>query len=175
MIFYNGSFDLKVASYCVKKCVEFFAIVPENPKKPRRVLARVSWTKPQEGWVKLNSDGSVVGNSKKAGGEAMLRCSNGDLVAGCLRKLGNTSCTLAELWALRDGPLLAKQLNLENICVDMDAEFLVYLLSNTTVVNLSFQPLLSNCRNLMKTFLNCIVTHVFREANKCVDILASGK
>ena len=125
--------------------------------------------------MKLNSDGSVVGNSKKASGGAVLRCSNGNLVAGCLRKLENTSCILAELWVLRDGLLLAKQLNLENICVDMDAEFLVYLLSNTTVVNLSFEPLLSNCRNLMKTFLNCIVAHVFREANRCADILVSGK
>ena len=46
VIFCNGSFDPKVASYYVKKGAEFFAIVLENPKKPRRVLARVSWTKP---------------------------------------------------------------------------------------------------------------------------------
>ena len=87
MIFYDGSFDPKVASQCVKKGVEFCAIVLENPNKSRRVLARVSWTKPQEGWVKLNSDGSVVGNSKKVGGGATLRCCNRDWVAGCLRKL----------------------------------------------------------------------------------------
>ena len=37
--------------------------------------------------MKLNSDGSVVGNSKKVGGGATLRCSNRDWVAGCLRKL----------------------------------------------------------------------------------------
>ena len=41
VIFYNGSFDLKVTGYYVKKGVEFFAIVPENPKKPRRVLKGV--------------------------------------------------------------------------------------------------------------------------------------
>ena len=37
--------------------------------------------------MKLNSDGSVVGNSKKVGGGATLRCCNRDWVAGCLRKL----------------------------------------------------------------------------------------
>ena len=121
--------------------------------------------------MKLNSDGSVVGNSKKVGGGATLRCSNRDWVAGCLRKLGNTSCILAELWTLKDGLLLAKQLSLENICVNMDAEFLVYLLSNTIVVNLSLEPLLFDCRKLMKTFLNCTVAHVFREANRCADRL----
>ena len=114
----------------------------------------------------------MLGNSKKASEGAVIRCSNGDWIAGCLRKLGNTSCILAELWALRDGLLLAKQLSLDNICVDMDAEYLVYLLSNTTVVNLSLEPLLSYCRNLMKRFLNCIVAHVFREANRCADRLA---
>ena len=55
--------------------------------------------------------------------------------------------------------------------MDMDAEFLVYLLSNTTVVNLSLEPLLSDCRNLMKTFLNCTVAHVLREMNRCADRL----
>ena len=56
--------------------------------------------------------------------------------------------------------------------MDMDAEFLVYLLSNTIVVNLSLEHLLSNCKNLMKTFLNCTVVHVFLEANRCTDRLA---
>ena len=163
---------MKLAGQCIKKGAEFFAIVPENPIKPSRVLTWVSWTKPQEGLVKLNLDGSAVGNSKKVGGGAVIRCSNGDWIAGCLRKLGNTSCILAELWALRDGLLLAKQLSLDNNCVDMDAEYLVYLLSNTFVVNHSLEPLLSDCRNLMKTFLNCTVAHVFREANKCADRLA---
>lgn len=101
----------------------------------------------------------------------MLRCNNGDWIAGCLRKLGNTSSNLAELWALRDGLYLAKQLNLENIRIEMDAEFLVYLLSNLFVDNLSLEPLLSNCKNLMKTFPNYNVAHVYKEANRCADKL----
>lgn len=91
--------------------------------------------------MKLNSNGTVWGNSKKAGGGAILRCSNGDWIAGCVRKLGNTSSNLAKLWALRDGLHLAKQLNLENIYVEMDAEFLVYLLSNLSVNNIILEPL----------------------------------
>ena len=70
--------------------------------------------------MKLNSDGSVLGNPKKAGGGVVLKCSNGDWITGYLRKQGNTSSILAKLWALRDGLLFAKQLHLENICVDMD-------------------------------------------------------
>ena len=50
----------------------------------------------------------MFGNPEKARGGAILKCSNGDWIAGCLRKLGNTSSNLAELWALRDGLSLAK-------------------------------------------------------------------
>ena len=145
----------------------------DNNEFERRVLAHETWIKPQVGWVKLNSDGSVLGNLKKARGGAVLKCIDGDWISGCLRKLGNTSCTLAKLWSLRDGLLLAKQLSLENICVDMDAKFLVYLLSNSFVVNLSLEPLLSDYRNLMKTFLNCTVVHVCREVNRCAARLAT--
>ena len=63
------------------------------------------------------------------------------------------------------------QLSLENICVDMNAEFLVYLLSNSSVVNLSLESLLSDIRNLMRTFLNCTVAHVYKKTNKCIDRL----
>ena len=113
----------------------------------------------------------MFGNPEKAGGGAILRCSNGDWIAGCVRKLGNTSSNLVELWALKDGLNLAKQLNIENICVEMDVEFLIYLLSNLSVDNLILEPLLTYCRNLMKTFPNCTVAYVYREANRCADKL----
>ena len=63
------------------------------------------------------------------------------------------------------------QLSLENICVDMNAEFLVYLLSNSSVVNLSLEPLLSDIRNLMRTFLNCTIAYVYKKTNKCTGRL----
>ena len=53
----------------------------------------------------------------------------------------------------------------------MDAEFLVYLVSNPFVVNLMLEPLLTDCKNLIKTFSNSLVVHVFREANSCADRL----
>ena len=53
----------------------------------------------------------------------------------------------------------------------MNAEFLVYLLSNSYVVNLSLEPLLSDIRNLMRTFLNYTVAHVYKKTNKCTDRL----
>ena len=59
--------------------------------------------------MKLNIDGAVFGNSIKAGGGGVLRDSNEDWVAGFMRKLGSMSSILAELWAIKDGLLLAWQ------------------------------------------------------------------
>ncbi|XP_075665344.1 uncharacterized protein LOC142635008 [Castanea sativa] len=95
-----------------------------------------------------------------------------DPVARFTCKLENIPRTVAELWALKDGLTMAKQLGIENICIEMDAEFIVHLVSSSSVANLMLEPLLTDCRNLIKTFPNHTVAHVFREANACADCLA---
>ena len=35
------------------------------------------------------------------------------------------------------------------------------------------EPLLNDCRNLIKAFSNCTVTHIFREAKRCIDKLVN--
>ena len=68
---------------------------------------------------------------------------------------------------------MAKHLGIDNLCVDLDATFLIYLITNPTVVNLNLEPLLFDCRNMTKSFLNCLVKLVYREANNCADRLAN--
>ena len=67
---------------------------------------------------------------------------------------------------------MAKQMGIENICIEMDAEFIVQLVSRPSMVNLMLEPILSECRNLIQTFPNSSVAHVFMEANGCADRLA---
>ena len=151
--------------------MEFYAIVPNGPNKPSRVHVQVRWIKPPSGWVKLNTDGSVFGDPIKVDGGGILRCNNGDWIARFARKLKNITSTVAKLWALKDGLTMAKQLGIENICIEMYAEFIVHLVSSPSVVNLMLEPLFTNCRNLIKTFPNYSVAHVFREANSCANRL----
>lgn len=54
----------------------------------------------------------------------------------------------------------------------MDAKFLIYFLSNLSIENLILEPLLTKCRNLIKTFPNYTVVHVYVKANRCADKLA---
>ena len=89
-----------------------------------------------------------------------------------MRRMGSTSSTVVELWASKDELTMAKQMGIENICIEMDAELIVQLVSRPSMVNLMLEPLLSERRNLIQTFPSSSVAHVFREANGCADRLA---
>ena len=93
----------------------------------------------------------------------------GPWIASFARKLGAASSTMAELWARLS---LAKQLNLLNVNIELDAEFIVHLLSNPTTVNIMLEPLINDFRTLIRSMPNCSITHIFREANRCVDKMA---
>nr|XP_023916422.1 uncharacterized protein LOC112028020 [Quercus suber] len=136
-------------------------------KNPIQVL----WTKPPQDWVKLNTDSSALGNPRKAGCGGLIRNHQGEWIRGFARGLGNTSSFVAELWALRDGLTMAKELGVNNLLVEMDALSVVLLLNNNTV-NMVMEPLLTDCRNLLQSFPNKRVIHTFREANQCADVLA---
>ena len=72
-----------------------------------------------------------------------MRICSGDWIGGFARKMGSTSSTMAELWALKDRLTMAKHMGIENICIEMDAEFIVQLVSTPSMVNLMLEPLLS--------------------------------
>ena len=71
--------------------------MPNNPSKPSRIQVHVKWSKPHPGWVKLNTDGSVFGDPKKAGGGGIIRNNEGDWVVS----LGMFLVTLQSFGHLR--------------------------------------------------------------------------
>ena len=63
-IFQTGRIDANIHVHCIKKRVEFFVIVPRNTNKPPRTQIQVKWSKPNPGWVKLNTNRAVLGTLK---------------------------------------------------------------------------------------------------------------
>ena len=61
--------------------------------------------------------------------------------------------------------------NIHNLIVELDALAVVQLMKNS-IVNLSLEPLLTDCRLLLRKFPNLRVEHAYREANQCADALA---
>ena len=80
--------------------------------------------------------------------------------------------TLAEIWAFRDGLLLAKQFNIKNLEIELDASVVISMLNTQSSLNLLLQPLISDCRMLVRQFDEQRILHVFREGNRCADALA---
>ena len=79
---------------------------------------------------------------------------------------------LAEWWALRDGLILAIQLGINQLEVELDAKVIVELLNGAECPNRSYSPLLNDCRSLITRLVQTRVGHVFRETNQCADFLA---
>ena len=78
---------------------------------------------------------------------------------------------MAELWALRDGLILAREMGLNNLIIELDVLSIVILMNNEAV-NVMMEPLLSNCWNLLNQISNKRVIHSYHEANQCADALA---
>ena len=121
--------------------------------------------------MKLNTDGSAMRNLERAGGGGLFRHQDGVWLKGFARGIGYTNSILAELWALRDGLLLAKEMRIQQLIIELDALSVVILMNNE-FENLLMEPLLTDCRNLLKEFSNKRVIHAFRKANQCADALA---
>ena len=162
--FRTGVVDNLIQMKCIKESAKFFAIGAKDRCNKMKKVIQVAWEKPPLGWMKLNNDGSALGNPGKAGGGGLIRDHQGNWVRGFARAYDNTSSSIAELWALRDGLEIAKDLGLNNLIVEMDALSIVLLMNNTKA-NILMEPLLFDCRKLLAAIPNKRVVHTFCEAN----------
>ena len=156
--------DKLVPTKCIRDSVEIFSIGTNSRLNRTKAVIPVAWEKPPIGWLKLNSDGSALGNPGKVRGGGLIRDHQGNWIRGYARSLGNTNSFITELWALRDGLTIAKELRINNLIVEMDALSVVMLMNNS-LAKLLMEPLLSDCSNLLKDMPNKRIVHAFQEAN----------
>ena len=163
--------NTKAIDKCKQSAAEFFAIGMRAKLAISKSIILVDWRKPPVGWAKLNTDCLVLGYPRKARGGELIRDHNGDWVTGFSRSLGCTNIFMAELWALRNGLILAKDLNLNSLIVELDAKSVVQLMNND-FANLLMELLLTDYKTLARAIPNKRVEHTYSEANQCVDALA---
>ena len=132
------------------------------------------WNRPPVGWFKLNSNGASFGNLGKASGGGLICDHNGKWIKGYMRHIGFASSITAEFWALKDRLLLASQLGITQLLVELDAKVVVDLMRSSKFSNNSFSSFLNDCKYLLRQFHQVRISHVFREANRCVDHLTKG-
>lgn len=67
------------------------------------IAVNVVWDYPEEGWVKINSDGARWEGCGKAASGGVIRSSEGHWIRGYSRNIGSSSVSKAECWGALDG------------------------------------------------------------------------
>ena len=110
----------------------------KGQKIKRQITIQVLWNRPPVGSFKLNADGASFGNPGKARGGGLIRDHHGSWVKGYMRHIGFTSSIAAEFWALKDGLMLASQLGINQLLVELDAKVVMDLMLSSKSSNNSF-------------------------------------
>ncbi|CAI9759581.1 unnamed protein product [Fraxinus pennsylvanica] len=131
----------------------------------------VSWRKPAVGWVKLNVDGSSVGNPGPCGGGGVIRDHDGNLVAGFCVKYGHGSNNEAELRAVISGVELCKEMGFQQVEIECDSAVVVNWLTHSLC---KIWYLWDYWDELLKLLsgISFTISHQYREANSAADLLA---
>jgi ribonuclease HI len=133
-----------------------------------------SWSRPEEGWVKLNVDGSFHQESGEAGIGMILRDSSGDIIFSSCRQLFTCSSPLeAELAACMEGCALTLQWNNLPCIIEVDSLEAVSMLKAGGDDRSANAFLLRETKRLMSEMAGFRVEHIRREQNLVSDALAN--
>ncbi|KAL4335468.1 hypothetical protein GQ457_07G014870 [Hibiscus cannabinus] len=124
------------------------------------------WTKPEIGWIKLNTDGSVSNGNSSIGG--LFRDYKGEPLCAFYAKTPYENTFVVELTAIWRGIHLALCLGIRAIWIESDSLSVVKTINGN-------QPggyYLSEIQKLLAKFEIYRVTHSWREANKAADYVS---
>lgn len=129
------------------------------------------WRKPEFGWMKLNTDGSV--DKRNAGFGGLFRDFEGEPLCAYVSKTYTNDIFLAELWAIWRGLVLASSLRLKLIWVESDSMSVVKTI-NKKQQHYGHKAVsyLEDIWKLLRKFDKYKVSHSWRETNKAADYLS---
>ncbi|CAI9763285.1 unnamed protein product [Fraxinus pennsylvanica] len=98
--------------------------IHRTPVKAKQIRV-VSWTKPIHNRVKLNVDGSSLGNPGQAGGGGMIRNEKCELVSAFCTYFGEATNNEAELRAIIEGLRICRELEVYQLDIECDSLLVV--------------------------------------------------
>ncbi|KAL5755359.1 hypothetical protein ACOSP7_023579 [Xanthoceras sorbifolium] len=144
-----------------------------SPLQPPRQPCSSPWSPPPAGSLKLNSDAAVKPGCSVMGSGAVVRDSQGKVVAASAKPLlGFFPPELGELLALREGLLLAKEFNLIVEWVELDAVNVVARVSNSLPCSV-MDPIISDVKALFRAVGVSTCHAIPRSGNGMAHSLAS--
>ncbi|OIS99333.1 putative ribonuclease h protein [Nicotiana attenuata] len=132
----------------------------------------VRWYKPDDGWVKLNTDGCSKGNPGNSDGGGILRNSQGACIFAFADYYGTCSNNMAEAKAMLQGIKMCIASRYSNVIVEADSQLIVDMINNKMKVPWHIQHIIDQIVLLSSNGNFCFV-HIFREGNIAADQLAN--
>lgn len=136
-----------------------------------RPIKLCSWKKPDRGWIKLNTDGSV--DKGHAGFGGLLRDHNGAPICAYVCKAPRVDSFMVELWGIWRGVQLASNMGIKFIWVESDSMSAVKSINREQPL---YAPMASACLECiwetLTKFDKYRVSHSYRESNKAADCLS---
>lgn len=128
VVFENCVLNPRLHYTCIKHVVDYFYCIGKSICAKRWSSVQIQWTIPSMGWCKLNTDGASLGNPVKAGGGGLIRDHRGEWLKGFSRGIDKSTSVIAEFWDVRDGLLLAAQMDIPFLEFECDAKIVTDLL-----------------------------------------------
>ncbi|KAK9285069.1 hypothetical protein L1049_024254 [Liquidambar formosana] len=172
LIFSHYQYMIGVSrTYAIKHLL--FMLFHGHPPRPihTRTQQLIHWLPSPDPWLTLNTDGSSLGNPGYAGAGGLIRNSMGVWLKGFYRHIGRTTSVCAELWAIRDGLQLAWSMGYCHVILQLDAQIVISLLTQQMASTPWHLTLVTDCKSLLQRDWQVQIQHVYREANKCADLL----
>ncbi|XP_042964739.1 uncharacterized protein LOC122298962 [Carya illinoinensis] len=138
--------------------------------KPRHTRV-IRWKRPPQDWMKLNSDGSSLGNPGPAGAGGVIRDSLGRLHTAYSVFLGQGSNNFAELRSLLEGVRRCHQLSFRRVEIEVDSQLLVCWCTKGECNIWYLEDFWEELWGLLGGMEFCM-HHVFREGNVVANFLA---
>lgn len=139
--------------------------------KPRHDTI-VRWIPPPQNFVKMNVDGAAKISTGAAAAAGVCRNTKGEWIFGFSEKLENKTAYQAELYAIWKGLQLVWSKGFKRVIVESDSAFVIQQLQTVARGSGSRCAIEENCRELISRDWECNLQWVYREANKCADMMA---
>lgn len=139
--------------------------------KPIQKWTQVIWKKAQEGTVKINTDGSYLHDSGRAGIGGIVRDSSGDLIMAFSLSVPCISSNMAEALAAEFGMKWCCLQRHTNFILELDSLVIANMVNNRGSNNLKLKQIIDRIVKL-KYLHGVQVSHCYREGNQVADFLA---
>ncbi|CAI0385208.1 unnamed protein product [Linum tenue] len=144
-----------------------------GPVTSQRTIEDIGWKPPEEGWIQLQTDGSVITSLNSAAAGGLLRDRLGRCLDAFSCNLGDSSITSAELKGAVEGLERAWRKGYRKIELNMDSMTAISIMNSWKDDNHRHGLLAAKVGNLISREWEVKISHVFREQNKAADFLAS--